>query len=58
MLLAATALSAQVAKPRKGTFALTNATIETITNGAQKGTLLIQNRDGSFRDDSCRRRDV
>ncbi|MBK8655713.1 MAG: amidohydrolase family protein [Haliscomenobacter sp.] len=43
MLLAATALSAQVAKPRKGTFALTNATIETITNGAQKGTLLIQN---------------
>ncbi len=35
-------LRAQVAKPRKGTFALTNATIETINNGIVRGTLLIQ----------------
>lgn len=43
LLAAASALQAQVAKPRKGTFALTNATIETITNGTVRGTLLIQN---------------
>ncbi|MFM8451074.1 MAG: amidohydrolase, partial [Haliscomenobacter sp.] len=41
-LLAVNSLSAQVAKPRKGNFALTNATIETITNGTVRGTLLIQ----------------
>lgn len=41
-LLAVNTLSAQVAKPRKGNFALTNATIETITNGTVRGTLLIQ----------------
>ena len=36
-------LQAQVAKSMKGTFALTNATIETITNGTiQNGTLVIQ----------------
>ncbi|MFZ4427829.1 MAG: amidohydrolase family protein [Saprospiraceae bacterium] len=41
-LSAAWQLDAQVAKPRKGTFALTNATIETINNGIVRGTLLIQ----------------
>ena len=30
-----------VGKPKKGTFALTNATIETITNGTVNGTLVI-----------------
>ncbi len=40
---AVSVLTAQVAKPRKGNFALTNATIETITNGTTRGTLLIQN---------------
>lgn len=30
-----------VGKPQKGTFALTNATIETITNGTVNGTLVI-----------------
>lgn len=42
ILLVALALTAQVAKPRKGNFALTNASIETITNGLVRGTLLIQ----------------
>jgi imidazolonepropionase-like amidohydrolase len=42
LLLVALALTAQVAKPRKGNFALTNASIETITNGLVRGTLLIQ----------------
>lgn len=35
-------LSAQVAKPAQGTFALTNATIETVTNGQVKGNLIVQ----------------
>ena len=35
-------LQAQMSKGKSGTFALTNATIETVTNGTQKGTLLIQ----------------
>lgn len=38
--------SQQVAKSEKGTFALTNATIETVTNGTIKGTVLI--RDGKI----------
>lgn len=42
LLAAGGQLRAQVAKPRKGTFALTNATIETINNGIVRGTLLIQ----------------
>jgi len=42
LLLVALALTAQVAKPRKGNFALTNASIETITNGLVRGTLLVQ----------------
>jgi len=42
LLAAGGQLFAQVAKPRKGTFALTNATIETINNGIVRGTLLIQ----------------
>ncbi|MEM9847812.1 MAG: amidohydrolase, partial [Bacteroidota bacterium] len=33
---------AQVEKAQKGTFALTNATIVTVTNGTVEGTLLIQ----------------
>lgn len=41
-VMTASLLTAQVAKPAKGAFALTNATIETITNGQVKGTLLIQ----------------
>ena len=32
----------QVAKSNKSTFALTNATIETVTNGTMKGNVLIQ----------------
>jgi len=36
----------QIAKSENGTFALTNATIETITNGTIKGTVLI--RDGKI----------
>lgn len=36
--------TAQVAKAKKGSFAITNATIETVTNGTiQNGTLVIQN---------------
>lgn len=38
----------QVAKAVKGTFALTNATIETVTQGTQKGTLIIS--DGRIAD--------
>jgi imidazolonepropionase-like amidohydrolase len=42
-LLLSAGLHAQVAKGRTGTFALTNATIETITKGKiEKGTLVIQ----------------
>lgn len=33
----------QISKPSRGTFALTNATIETITNGTVQGTLVIEN---------------
>ncbi len=32
----------QISKAKKGTFALTNANIETVTNGTVQGTLLIQ----------------
>ena len=42
ILLTFATLQAQVAQPNKGTFALTNATIETVTNGTIKGTLLIR----------------
>ncbi|MCB9082479.1 MAG: amidohydrolase family protein [Lewinellaceae bacterium] len=42
----ANSLFAQVEKPVKGTFALTNATIETVTKGTLTGTLLI--RDGKI----------
>lgn len=43
LVVLASALSAQqVAPPESGTFILTNATIETITNGQQKGDILIQ----------------
>lgn len=42
VLIASTANYAQKAKGKTGTFALTNATIETVTNGTVKGTLLIQ----------------
>lgn len=42
LLAAAPAATGQVVgKPQKGTFALTNATIETITNGTVNGTLVI-----------------
>jgi imidazolonepropionase-like amidohydrolase len=37
------AVGQQVAKSENSTFALTNATIETVTNGVINGTLLIQN---------------
>lgn len=41
-LLLSTGLAAQqVSKAQKGTFALTNATIETVTQGTVKGTLII-----------------
>ena len=36
----------QIEMSKQGTFALTNATIETVTNGTQSGTLLI--RDGKI----------
>lgn len=36
-------VSQQVAKSENSSFALTNATIETVTNGVVNGTLLIQN---------------
>ena len=36
----------QITKPTTGTFALTNATIETVTNGTVEGTVLI--RDGKI----------
>ncbi|MEM7655326.1 MAG: amidohydrolase family protein [Bacteroidota bacterium] len=42
LLLFAISSYAQVAKGSSGTFALTNATIETVTNGTQSGTLVIQ----------------
>ena len=49
LTLFAVGLQAQVAKSMKGTFALTNATIETVTNGTiQNGTLIIQ--DGKIAD--------
>jgi imidazolonepropionase-like amidohydrolase len=41
-LLLVGGLSAQVAKAKKGTFALTNASIQTVTKGLVTGTLLIQ----------------
>lgn len=41
-------LAQQVAKAVKGTFALTNATIETVTQGTVKGTLIIS--DGRIAD--------
>ncbi len=42
-LLLTAALQAQITeKPVRGTFALTNATIETVTNGTVQGTLIIQ----------------
>jgi len=41
-LLVQLSVQAQVAKSDKGTFALTNATIVTVTNGTVNGTLLIQ----------------
>lgn len=44
ILLLSLSLSAQeVSKSRAGSFALTNATIETVTNGQVQGTLLIRN---------------
>lgn len=43
LYLCFTSLQAQVAKANKGTFALTNATIVTVTNGTINGTVLIQN---------------
>jgi imidazolonepropionase-like amidohydrolase len=44
LLVASLSVKAQVAKSMKGTFALTNATIETVTNGTvENGTLVIQN---------------
>ncbi len=42
VLLLSFAAQAQVAKAKKGTFALTNASINTITKGIVSGTLLIQ----------------
>lgn len=39
----ATGLMGQVASPSKGVFALTNATIETVTKGVVKGSLVISN---------------
>ena len=43
LLIASLSVKAQVAKSFKGTFALTNATIETVTNGTiENGTLVIQ----------------
>lgn len=41
LFLIISTLQAQIAKPSKGVFALTNATIETVTNGTVKGTLII-----------------
>lgn len=38
--------SQQLSKPQRGTFALTNATIETVTKGVIKGTLIIE--DGNI----------
>ncbi|MDX1477881.1 MAG: amidohydrolase family protein [Saprospiraceae bacterium] len=38
-----TATAQQVEKSTSGTFALTNATIETVTNGTVQGTVVIQN---------------
>lgn len=41
--MALTGYSQQVSKPTQGTYALTNATIETITKGTIKGTLVVEN---------------
>ena len=42
-LLCSQTINAQTAKSKKGTFALTNATIQTVTNGViSEGTLVIQ----------------
>ncbi|MDX1629288.1 MAG: amidohydrolase family protein [Fulvivirga sp.] len=44
LLLLTVHVQAQMEKGKTGTFALTNATIETVTNGTiEKGTLLIEN---------------
>ena len=48
LLLSSPLAAQQVAKAVKGTFALTNATIETVTNGTVKGTLIIS--DGKIAD--------
>ena len=45
-LLPVPAAAQQVSQAKKGTFALTNATIETVTKGPVKGTLII--RDGKI----------
>lgn len=41
--MALTGYSQQVSKPSQGTYALTNATIETVTKGTVKGTLVVEN---------------
>jgi len=41
--IALTGYSQQVSKPSQGTYALTNATIETVTKGTVKGTLVVEN---------------
>ncbi|MDX1906492.1 MAG: amidohydrolase family protein [Bacteroidia bacterium] len=46
ILLGAVSLAGQMPKARTGVFALTNATLETVSQGTQKGTLLI--RDGKI----------
>lgn len=38
-----TGYSQQLIKPTQGTYALTNATIETVTKGTVKGTLVVEN---------------
>ena len=43
VLLAISLQAQQVEKSTSGSFALTNATIETITEGTKTGTVLIQN---------------
>lgn len=48
LLMSHQLLAQQVSKASKGTFALTNATIETVTNGTVKGTLIIS--DGKIAD--------
>ncbi|PHN05422.1 amidohydrolase family protein [Flavilitoribacter nigricans] len=48
LLMSHQLLAQQVSKASTGTFALTNATIETVTNGTVKGTLIIS--DGKIAD--------